>query len=84
MTDPDIQSVESYLLGLQNSITASLEVEDGRARFEEDRWDYPDGGGGLTRILRDGVVFEQAGVNFSHVLSDKLPPAASASRPELA
>ncbi|MGH8557587.1 MAG: oxygen-dependent coproporphyrinogen oxidase [Methylococcales bacterium] len=83
MSAPDIRSVENYLLGLQNSISASFEAEDGRARFEEDRWEYPGGGGGKTRILRNGDVFEQAGVNFSCVRSDKLPPAASSLRPEL-
>ncbi|MGH8497771.1 MAG: oxygen-dependent coproporphyrinogen oxidase [Methylococcales bacterium] len=83
MSAPDIRSVENYLLGLQNAISASFEAEDGRARFEEDRWEYPGGGGGKTRILRNGDVFEQAGVNFSCVRSDKLPPAASSLRPEL-
>lgn len=83
MNPPDIQSVESYLLELQNSICASLQAEDGTAPFEEDRWNYPGGGGGRTRILREGDTFEQAGVNFSHVYSNKLPPAATAHRPEL-
>ncbi|MGR9107307.1 MAG: oxygen-dependent coproporphyrinogen oxidase [Gammaproteobacteria bacterium] len=83
MSAPDIRSVENYLLDLQNSICASLQGEDGVAAFEEDLWDYPGGGGGKTRILRNGATFEQAGVNFSHVLSENLPPAASALRPEL-
>ncbi|MGH8547283.1 MAG: oxygen-dependent coproporphyrinogen oxidase [Methylococcales bacterium] len=83
MSVPDILSVETYLIELQNSISASLQGEDGVARFEEDRWDYPGGGGGKTRILRNGDTFEQAGVNYSHVLSDSLPPAATAQRPEL-
>lgn len=80
---PDIQSVENYLIGLQDSISASLQGEDSGARFEEDQWTYPGGGGGKTRILRNGNTFEQAGVNFSHVLSENLPPAATAHRPEL-
>jgi coproporphyrinogen III oxidase len=84
MSDPDIQSIRTYLLDLQHSISASLQSEDGVARFEEDLWDYPSGGGGKTRILRNGDTFEQAGVNFSHVYSDNLPPAATAQRPELA
>lgn len=84
MSVPDIQSVETYLIDLQDSISASLQGEDGVARFEEDQWEYPGGGGGKTRILRDGDTFEQAGVNYSHVLSDNLPPAATAQRPELA
>ncbi|MCI0668110.1 MAG: oxygen-dependent coproporphyrinogen oxidase [Methylococcaceae bacterium] len=84
MSVPDIQSVETYLIGLQNSISASLQGEDSIARFDEDAWEYPGGGGGKTRILRNGDTFEQAGVNYSHVLSDHLPPAATAQRPELA
>ncbi|MCI0653390.1 MAG: oxygen-dependent coproporphyrinogen oxidase [Methylococcaceae bacterium] len=79
----DIRSVEAYLLDLQNSISASLQAEDGLARFDEDQWEHSGGGGGKTRVLRNGDTFEQAGVNFSHVWSDKLPPAASSLRPEL-
>jgi len=59
-------------------------MEDGGARFHEDAWQHAGGGGGRTRLLRDGPVFEQAGVNFSHVTGAQLPAAATAQRPELA
>src|SRR5690606_39895715 len=56
----------------------------GQARFLEDAWDRAQGGGGRSRVLAEGAVFEKAGVNFSHVYGDQLPPSASAVRPELA
>ena len=76
--------VKNYLLNLQDRICDSLAVEDGKAGFEEDGWERERGGGGRTRVLRNGALFEQAGVNFSHVHGDSLPSAASAARPELA
>ena len=81
---PDISLVKKYLLELQDSICAELESEDGSSRFVEDAWDRPGGGGGRTRVLTDGAIFEQGGVNFSHVFGDTLPPSATAARPELA
>lgn len=81
---PDSAAVLSYLLDLQDRIGSALERTDGVARFREDAWERPGGGGGRTRILRDGAVFEQAGINFSHVHGDRLPPSATAARPELA
>ncbi|CAL1240286.1 oxygen-dependent coproporphyrinogen oxidase [Candidatus Methylocalor cossyra] len=85
MTTPDIATVRAYLLELQERICAALEQEEPVARFREDRWNYAGGeGGGRTRILAGGQTFEQGGVNFSHVLGHRLPPAASALRPELA
>ncbi len=85
MTDqPDIQAVKDYLLRLQDRICRAVEQADGQARFREDAWDRPSGGGGRTRVLHDGAVFEQAGINFSHVFGERLPPSASAQRPELA
>ncbi len=83
-TLPDVAAVKAYLLGLQDSICSALEAEDGTARFRTDEWTRPAGGGGRTRILTDGPVFEKAGVAFSHVCGDKLPPSATAHRPELA
>jgi coproporphyrinogen III oxidase len=80
----DQQSVRSYLLGLQTDICAALAAEDGGADFGRDEWTRPEGGGGLSRILKDGAVFEKAGVAFSHVQGTKLPPSATAHRPELA
>jgi coproporphyrinogen III oxidase len=77
-------AVERYLLDLQARICAALERADGTARFAEDAWQRAEGGGGRTRVLKDGAVFEQGGVNFSRVHGARLPPAASAHRPELA
>jgi coproporphyrinogen III oxidase len=80
----DIDDVKDYLKALQNRICAELEMLDGKARFLHDSWDRPDGGGGESRVLAGGAVFEQAGVNFSHVFGDKMPPSATKNRPELA
>ena len=79
-----IEQVKSYLLQLQDSICAALAEEDGGADFITDEWQRPEGGGGRSRVLTEGAVFERAGVNFSHVRGANLPPSASASRPELA
>ena len=82
---PDLSAVRDYLLALQQSICTELEQEDGGpAGFRTDEWKRPEGGGGRTRILADGAVFEKAGVAFSHVQGTKLPPSATAHRPELA
>ena len=77
-------AVKAWLLDLQDRIVAELEEEDGEGRFQEDAWDRAEGGGGRSRVLADGAVFEKAGVNFSHVFGERLPPSASAHRPELA
>jgi coproporphyrinogen III oxidase len=84
-----VAAVENYLRDLQDRVCAALERCDGDARFVEDAWtragsDSKLGGGGRTRVLKNGAVFEQGGVNFSHVEGERLPPAASAQRPELA
>jgi len=79
----DISAVKRYLVGLQQTIVASLAEVDGRA-FRRDEWTRPEGGGGITQLLEDGNLFERAGVNFSHVAGSSLPPSASATRPELA
>ncbi len=85
MTDrPDAEAVRRYLLDLQDRISAALERADGGCAFREDAWDRPGGGGGRTRVMQQGAVFEQGGINFSHVFGERLPPSASASRPELA
>ena len=78
-----IEQVKAFLLGLQDSICAGLQAEDGGAVFVEDSWDREEGGGGQSRVLTNGKVFEQAGVNFSHVFGQKLPASATAKRPEL-
>lgn len=86
MSAPDINAVRSYLLDLQDRICQQIEAADGGAKFVEDNWQREDsgGGGGRTRVLTDGAVFEQGGVNFSQVTGDNLPPSATAARPELA
>lgn len=80
----DIDRVRDYLTGLQDRICAAIETADGGARFAEDNWSREEGGGGRTRVLREGTVFEQAGIGFSDVSGTKLPPSATAARPELA
>ncbi len=79
----DTEAVSAYLTGLQVRIVSGLEAIDGGS-FRVDRWSRPEGGGGLTRIIEEGGVFERAGVGFSRVQGPKLPPSASGSRPELA
>jgi len=79
----DIDDVKNYLVTLQNRICAELEQIDSQARFVRDSWERPDGGGGESRVLTEGGVFEQAGVSFSHVFGDKMPPSATKTRPEL-
>jgi coproporphyrinogen III oxidase len=79
----DASAVKSYLSELQDRITATLENIDS-VKFRRDVWQRPEGGGGESRLLSDGAVFERAGVSFSHVLGDKMPPSASSLRPEIA
>jgi len=79
----NLAAVSDYFLGLQAAIVAALETLDG-GKFREDRWTRPEGGGGIARVLEDGVLFERAGVNYSRVQGARLPPSASASRPQLA
>ncbi len=82
---PDVAAVKQYLLDLQENICSELAAEDGKEDFIRDQWQRDHGGGGgLTRVLSEGAVFEQAGVNFSHVQGDALPASATAHRPELA
>ncbi|MCD6038765.1 MAG: hemF [Gammaproteobacteria bacterium] len=77
-----VRIVKNYLLDLQNRLCLFLENEDGESKFIEDKWEYKEKGGGLTRILTEGAVIEKAGVNFSHISGKQLPPAATLSRPE--
>jgi coproporphyrinogen III oxidase len=79
----DSAGVRRYLLELHDRIVAALEGVDGQ-RFRRDSWAREEGGGGTSCLLEGGKVFERAGVSFSHVLGTKLPPSASAGRPELA
>jgi len=84
MTAPDFAGVEAYLRELQERICTELAALDGAGSFAADRWEREEGGGGITRVLAGGDVFEKAGVNFSRVHGRTLPPSASAHRPELA
>lgn len=84
MTENDISLVKAYLLNLQDQICQALEAEEPETRFIEDPWERAEGGGGRTRVLSNGAVFEQGGVNFSHVFGFNLPASATAKRPELA
>jgi coproporphyrinogen III oxidase len=84
MKTRQLETVKDYLLNLQEQICTALEQEENGVRFAEDVWERAEGGGGKTRVLAGGAVFEQAGVNFSHVSGFKLPPSATAKRPELA
>jgi coproporphyrinogen III oxidase len=79
-----VVTIEKYLLDLQDRICAALEQEDGSARFREDRWQRTEGGGGVSRVIENGAVFEKGGVNFSRVHGAGMPAAATAHRPELA
>ncbi|MFN8753556.1 MAG: oxygen-dependent coproporphyrinogen oxidase [Betaproteobacteria bacterium] len=79
----DLVAAKAFFTGLQDSIVAGLSDADG-LRFRRDAWERPEGGGGASCLLEEGRLFERAGVAFSHVMGDKLPPSASAERPELA
>ncbi len=79
-----INEVKQYLQNLQDSICAGLESVESQETFYEDRWEHAGGGGGRSRVMAKGDVFEQAGVNFSHVFGKTLPKSATDKRPELA
>jgi coproporphyrinogen III oxidase len=84
MPAPDLPAVRRYLLELQDTICTALEEEDASQRFLESREERPGGGLGRALVLEDGPVIEKAAVNFTHALGDRLPPAATERRPELA
>lgn len=79
-----LAEVQGFLQQLQDNICQALQQADGKARFVEDAWQRPEGGGGRSRVLTGGAVFEQAGVNYSHVYGAQMPASATAHRPELA
>lgn len=83
-SDIDATSVKNYLQNLQDTICRSLSRFEDNDEFNTDTWDRAEGGGGTARVLENGHVFEKAGVNFSHVSGEQLPPSATAKRPELA
>ena len=84
MSTPDVKQVSDYLLKLQDRICGALEQVDQQNIFREDQWAREEGGGGRSRVMEDGAVFEKAGINFSHVHGEALPASATAHRPELA
>lgn len=79
-----LAAVQQFLQQLQDDICAALQQADGSAHFVEDAWQRPEGGGGKSRVLTGGAVFEQAGVNYSHVFGANMPASATVHRPELA
>ncbi len=83
MSAIDSKAVFEYLQNLQARIIESVELVDGKT-FLHDGWQRPEGGGGNSCMLEEGNVFERAGIGFSHVLGNKLPPAASVAHPEAA
>ncbi|WP_395402184.1 oxygen-dependent coproporphyrinogen oxidase [Pseudoduganella sp. UC29_106] len=82
MSAPNPQDVKAWLISLQDRIVTALESVDGKG-FLRDGWERPEGGGGISRLIEEGNVIERGGCNFSHVMGAKLPPSASAHRPEL-
>lgn len=84
MAHAHLDDVKSYLLELQDRLCQALAAEDGDSEFREEAWERPEGGGGRSRVIENGAVFEKGGVNFSHVYGTTLPPSATAARPELA
>lgn len=80
----DSQAVQSFLTSFHDTLCQKIEALDGKGKFIDDAWVREEGGGGLTRVMTDGALFEKAGVSFSRVNGTTLPPSASAHRPELA
>ena len=72
----------ALLMGLQDSICEGLQALDGEGQFQEESWQRPEGGGGRSRVMKEGRVFEQGGVNFSEVEGAQLPPSILNQRPE--
>jgi coproporphyrinogen III oxidase len=85
VSELQIESVKTFLLNLQDNICQTLSLADGGGSFIEDKWDREEvAGGGRSRVMRNGHVIEQGGVNFSHVFGTQMPASATAARPELA
>ncbi|MGM0935796.1 MAG: oxygen-dependent coproporphyrinogen oxidase [Pseudomonadota bacterium] len=84
MNYPDIFRVKTFLLELQETICQKITELDGKETFLEQTWERAEGGGGRSRVLTQGAIFEQAGVNFSHIQGNQMPASATAHRPELA
>lgn len=85
LSSPPVDSrsrARALLMGLQDSICAGLAALDGEGQFQEESWVRPEGGGGRSRVMKAGRIFEQGGVNFSEVEGDRLPPSILSQRPE--
>jgi len=82
ISDKNILSVREFLLNLQNKIISLIGRYD-KKDFIRDRWERDEGGGGITCVLQNGKDFDKVGVNFSDILGDYLPSAATNIRPEL-
>ncbi len=76
------ERAKELVLGLQDEICSGLELLDGKGKFFEETWKRPEGGGGRSRVMSDGRIFEQGGVNFSEVQGEELPPSILNQRPE--
>ncbi|MCM1981399.1 oxygen-dependent coproporphyrinogen oxidase [Lyngbya confervoides] len=76
------ERVSQFMKALQDQICSKLAEVDGAGTFQEDTWDRPEGGGGRSRVMKAGDIFEQGGVNFSEVWGDRLPPSIVKQRPE--
>lgn len=83
MNDQYLKPVLAYLMDLQDQICERIESLDGTGHFQQDQWQREQGGGGRSRVMKNGRVFEQAGIGFSHVYGEQLPKSATAHRPEL-
>jgi coproporphyrinogen III oxidase len=89
-TENSLPAVESkarvcnFMRELQDDICQRLEQVDGVGKFKEDSWEREEGGGGRSRVMREGAVFEQGGVNFSEIWGEHLPPSILTQRPEAA
>uniref|UniRef100_UPI00286DC15C coproporphyrinogen III oxidase n=1 Tax=Chamaesiphon sp. VAR_69_metabat_338 TaxID=2964704 RepID=UPI00286DC15C len=78
------QRLVQFMRDFQDSVCQGLEAVDGGGKFEEESWDRPEGGGGRSRVMKEGNVFEQGGVNFSEVWGEHLPPSILNQRPDAA
>ncbi len=76
------EKARELVIGLQDEICGGLELVDGEGKFKEESWERPEGGGGRSRVMQEGKIFEQAGVNFSEVEGEELPPSILNQRPE--
>ncbi len=76
------EKAKSLVVGLQDEICSGLELIDGEGKFQEETWERPEGGGGRSRVMSEGRIFEQGGVNFSEVQGEELPPSILNQRPE--